>query len=198
MANDKEAYGAGLATADRAPEGLLRDRHHQQHRHRPDGAELPLLRGDDQGPGRGLLRVRRRSSPTAASRSPRTSTPRCRRRRSSAPTACARRPRPTPRRAACRRHRSADPVHGGDAGPDRLPGRQGSSSPPTRPSTASSSPDPYAIYGYEAMKLGLQTIAKPGRAGRQQVRRAQGAVRDQEPQRRCSARTGSTRTATRR
>ena len=39
-------------------------------------------------------------------------------------------------------------------------------------------PDPYAIYGYEVMKLGLDTIAKPRRAGQQQVGRAQGAVRD--------------------
>ena len=37
-------------------------------------------------------------------------------------------------------HRAAVPVHGGDAGPHLLPGRHGSSSPPTRPSTESQTP----------------------------------------------------------
>ena len=39
-------------------------------------------------------------------------------------------------------------------------------------------PDPYAIYGYEVMKLGLDTIAKPRGSGQQQVGRAPCAVRD--------------------
>ena len=60
------------------------------------------------------------------------------------------------------------------------------------------SPDPYAIYGYEAMKLGLDTIAKLGLAGQRQGGGAQGAVRHHVARRRCSAPTGSTRTATRR
>ena len=52
VANDKEAYGAGLAHTARAGEGLLRGDDRQQHRDRPDRAQLPLLRVDDQGPGR--------------------------------------------------------------------------------------------------------------------------------------------------
>ena len=89
VANDKEAYGAGLADADRAREGQLRHQRRQQHRHRPDGAELPLLRGDDQGPGSGLLLLRRdrlqRRRPDHQGRQRRD----CRTPRSSAATACA-------------------------------------------------------------------------------------------------------------
>ena len=42
-------------------------------------------------------------------------------------------------------------------------------------------PDPYAIYGYEAMKLGLDTIASLGSQGQQQGGGAGCAVRDQGP-----------------
>ena len=43
----------------------------------------------------------------------------------------------------------------------------------------SANPDPYAIYGYEAMKLGLDTISVARCPGQRQGRRAQGPVRDQ-------------------
>ena len=59
VANDKEAYGAGLATLLELEKGNYGVDDHQQHRDRPDRAELPLLRLDDQGPGRGLLLLRR-------------------------------------------------------------------------------------------------------------------------------------------
>ena len=52
----------------------------------------------------------------------------------------------------------------------------------TRPSTATPSPDPYAIYGYEAMKLGLDTIKGLGRQGQRQAGRPRRSVRDQGPQ----------------
>ena len=42
-------------------------------------------------------------------------------------------------------------------------------------------PDPYAIYGYEAMKLGLDTIAGLGAQGQRQGRGPGRAVRHQEP-----------------
>ena len=54
-----------------------------------------------------------------------------------------------------------------------LPGRL------PRPSTATRNPDPYAIYGYEVMKLGLDTISGLGADGQRQAEGAQGAVRDQ-------------------
>ena len=41
------------------------------------------------------------------------------------------------------------------------------------------SPDPYAIYGYEAMKLGARHHRGPRGAGQQQVGRAEGVVRDE-------------------
>ena len=69
--------------------------------HRPEGAELPLARLEDQGQGRGLLRVlggidRR----TTRCRCTRTSRRRCRTPSSTARTASARRRSPTRRRAA--------------------------------------------------------------------------------------------------
>ena len=84
VANDKEAYGAGLGHAAGAGEGRLRRDDHQQHRHRPDGAELPLLRARRSRARAPTASSSPASSPTAACRSPRTSTPRCRRPRSSA------------------------------------------------------------------------------------------------------------------
>ncbi len=43
-------------------------------------------------------------------------------------------------------------------------------------------PDPYAIYGYEAMKLGLDTIAKLGAKGNDKAAVLSRAVRDDQPQ----------------
>ena len=43
-------------------------------------------------------------------------------------------------------------------------------------------PDPYAIYGYEAMKLGLDTIASLGAQGDSKAAVLKRAVRDQGPQ----------------
>ena len=42
-----------------------------------------------------------------------------------------------------------------------------------------SSPDPYAIYGYEVMQLALEHDQEPRRAGQQQVRHPGGPVREQ-------------------
>ena len=60
--------------------------------------------------------------------------------------------------------RSADPVHGGHAGPARLSRRQGLPGR-VQGQVRRGTPDPYAIYGYEAMKLGLDTIGKLGAQG---------------------------------
>ena len=54
-------------------------------------------------------------------------------------------------------------------------------------------PDPYAIYGYEAMTLALDAIERSGTG--EPRRHDQGAVRDQGPPA-CSAPTRSTRTET--
>jgi branched-chain amino acid transport system substrate-binding protein len=45
-----------------------------------------------------------------------------------------------------------------------------------------SSPDPYAIYGYEVMKLGLETIASLGSKGndKSEVRKALFAIRNRK------------------
>ncbi len=59
MANDKEAYGAGLATLIEEEKGLYGVNGREQHGNRPDLAELPLLRHDHPGPGRRLLLLRR-------------------------------------------------------------------------------------------------------------------------------------------
>ena len=88
--------------AARAGEGLLRGHDRQQHRDRPDRAQLPLLRLDDPGPGSQLLLLRRHRRPTAPSRSPRTSTRRSPPPRSSAATGYARVPTPARRREAFR------------------------------------------------------------------------------------------------
>ena len=79
VANDKEAYGAGLASLlelQKAKYGVTITSNTGID---PTAAELPLLRVDDQGAGRGLLLLRRASCPTARSRSPRTSRRRSRR-----------------------------------------------------------------------------------------------------------------------
>ena len=59
VANDKEAYGAGLATLLELEKGYYGVNDREQHRDRPDRAQLPLLRVDDPGPGRRLLLLRR-------------------------------------------------------------------------------------------------------------------------------------------
>ena len=125
VANDKEAYGTGPGHPARAGEGLLRGQHREQHRDRPDLAQLPLLRLDDQGPGSRLLLLRRH---------------RLQRRRPDHQG----RPLGAPHRQGVRRRRGvhgllhqrhqgrhpglalpADPVHGRDPEPGRVPGRQG-------------------------------------------------------------------------
>ena len=125
VANDKEAYGAGLATLLGLEKGFYGDDRHQQHRHRPDGAELPQLREHDPGTGSGLLlllrdRLQRRGAADQG-------------RPCSAAQGEDLRPgrrlhgllhQPEDGRRAGR-DRSADPVHGRHAGPCRLSGRQG-------------------------------------------------------------------------
>ena len=59
IANDKEAYGAGLATLLELEKGYYGVNIVEQHRDRPDRAQLPLLRVDDPGPGSRLLLLRR-------------------------------------------------------------------------------------------------------------------------------------------
>ena len=126
--------------AARAGEELLRGHDRQQHRDRPDRAQLPLLRLDDPGPGSQLLLLRRhhlqRRRPDHQGR-----------------------PLGDPHRQDIRRRRGvhelldqrgagrrpgrdrpADRVHGRDAGPGRVSGRQGRSWPRTRPSTAFPAP----------------------------------------------------------
>ena len=182
VANDKEAYGAGLAHADRAGEGLLR-------RRRSPATPGSTRRRPTSAPTRRRSRAREptassspASSPTAPSRSPRTSTRRCRRPRSSAATASARTPTPARRRAASRP--SIDPLIQCTVATQDLAAYPGGKEflAAYKAKYGVANPDPYAIYGYEAMKLGLDTIAQPGRQGQQQGGRAEGAVRDQGAQ----------------
>ena len=161
VANDKEAYGAGLAALIELEKGSYGVNVVSNTGHRPDGSELPLLRGDGQGPGSGLLllrrdRLQRRDADHQGRQRCAAEGEDLRRRRR-----VHRRPTRSRRGRRPRVDRPADPVHGRHARPRPLPGRKGSSSPPTRPSTATANPDPYAIYGYEAMKLGLDTISEP-------------------------------------
>ena len=125
VANDKEAYGAGSGDAARAREGLLRRHHHQQHRHRPDGAELPQLREHDPGTGsRLLLLLRNRLQRRGAADQGRP-----------CGTAQGEDLRPGRRLHGLLHQpedgwraggdRPADPVHGRHAGPSRLSRRQG-------------------------------------------------------------------------
>ena len=104
-----------------------------------------------------------------ASRCSRTSRRRCRTPSSTGPTASPRRRSPTRRRAASRLTSPLeDQGHRGDAGPEELPAGRAearSSSRTSRPSTARQAPDPYAIYGYEAMKLVLDSIKRAGAKG---------------------------------
>ena len=126
VANDKEAYGAGLATLLELEKGIYGVNDRQQHRDRPDRAELPLLRVDDQGPGSRLLLLRRhrlqRRGPDHQGRQ-----------RGAAQGQDLRRRRRLhgllhEREEGRRPGRRIDPliaVHGRDPGPGRLPGRQG-------------------------------------------------------------------------
>ena len=198
VANDKEAYGSGLATLLELEKGMYGVTIVSNTGIDPTAAELPQLRLDDRLAGRELLLLRRhrvqRRGPDHQGRQRRAARPP----RSSAATACA--PSSFTAGVAGRRarvDRQADRVHGRHPEPRRLPGRQ---AVPRRYKAAYgvSDPDPYAIYGYEAMKLGLRHDRVARRERRQQGRRAQGAVRHQEHRRRCSAPSGSTRTATRR
>ena len=61
-----------------------------------------------------------------------------------------------------------------------------------------SNPDPYAIYGYEAMKLVLDTCEQLGPECSDKQAMIDALFDDQGSRSRCSARTTSTRTATRR
>ena len=54
-------------------------------------------------------------------------------------------------------------------------------------------PDPYAIYGYEAMKLALDAIERSGTGEKADIKKAIFETKDRAP---CSAPTRSTRTAT--
>ena len=70
-------------------------------------------------------------------------------------------------------------VHGRDARPEELSGRQGVPRRLLKAKYGTDNPDPYAIYGYEAMKLGLDTISGLGADGQRQADGARRAVRDQ-------------------
>ena len=59
VANDKEAYGTGLAALIELEKGDYGVNIVSNTGHRPHGPELPLLRGDGQGPGSRLLLLRR-------------------------------------------------------------------------------------------------------------------------------------------
>ena len=107
--------------------------------------------------------------------------------------------------ASSTRRRAASPptsaaqvkVHRRDAAAGRVPaGGPGVLQGLHARSTATSNPDPYAIYGYEAMSLALDAIKRSKTGEKADV--IEGALRHQGSRRACSARTRSTRTATRR
>ena len=165
IANDKEAYGCRPGDAARAGEGLLRGQHRKQHRDRPDHAQLPLLRVDNPGPGSRLLLLRRHHRQWRASRSSRTSTRRCPRPRSSAVTASARTTWTSAAKGGV--PASIDPLMECTVATLNLAAYPGGKDflAAYKAKYGTANPDPYAIYGYEVMKLGLDTIAKLGAQG---------------------------------
>ena len=198
VANDKEAYGAGLATLLELEKGYYGVNDREQHRDRPDRAQLPLLRVDDPGPGSRLLLLRRHY---------------LQRRRPDHQGRQLGDPQGQDLRRRRRLHRL---LH--ERGEGRRPGLDlpADASARSRHWTwprirvartflaaykakyGISNPDPYAIYGYEDDEARARHDHGPRGSGQQQVGRAEGAVRDHRAVRRCSAPTGSTRTATRR
>ena len=119
------------------------------------------------------------SSPTAPSRSPRTSTPPSRPPRSSAATASA--PAPSPQASQGGVPASIDPLIECTVATQDLAAYPGGKEflAAYKAAYGSADPDPYAIYGYEAMELGLRHDRVARRRRQQQGRRAQGAVRHQ-------------------
>ena len=201
IVNDKEVYGAGPR---------------QEHRARRQGAGPDDRLGNDgdrQERGRTTARWPRRPRATGAdcfvfSRHHRQQRgPAVQGLRGRAAGREALRPgRRLPSPASSTRRRAASPptstrsvkVHGRDAVARTSTRRRArSSSRTTRQKYGDENPDPYAIYGYEAMSLALDAIKRSGdRRRRQDI--IEGAVRHQGPPDACSARTRSTRTATRR
>ena len=199
VANDKEAYGAGLAALLELQKAKYGVNITSATRASTRRAELPLLRLDDQGPGRGLLllrrhRVQRRGADHQG-----------RQRRDSEREDLRRR-----RRLHELVHRTAS-QHGVPASIDpqiqctvatqdlpTYPGGKDFLAAYRRPSTASANPDPYAIYGYEVDEARARHDRGPRRQGQRQGRRARRRCSRSRPASRCSGPTGSTPTATRR
>ena len=72
-------------------------------------------------------------------------------------------------------------MHGGHAGPQPYPGGKKFLAA-FKAKYGNANPDPYAIYGYEAMKLGLDTIKPARRQGQRQGGGAARPVRHEGPQ----------------
>ena len=95
LAHDDGVDGAGPGEDARAGEAALWGEDRQRHRDRVHGDQLARLRRHDQGRSEPIASCSREPSHALRCRSPRTSTPRCRRPGSSVQTGSA--PRPTPR-----------------------------------------------------------------------------------------------------
>ncbi len=161
----QDAYGAGLADAARAGEGQVRVDGHRQHGLDPDLAELPRLRLDDQGPGCGLLLLRGIVSTGEVQMIKDVNAALPNAKIFGGDGICSGGVHQPGEGRLPGEHRAADPVHGRDPGPHRAIRAAGQFLAAYKAKYGASSPDPYAIYGYEAMKLGLDTIAELGPKG---------------------------------
>ena len=180
VANDKTAYGAGLALQVQLHASTYGITVTGRHCARPDVAQLPGVRVVDQGAG-SELRVHRVQPDRRGGAGQGHQLRRSRRPRSSAATASARAAITNPKMGGF--PASIGPLfHCTVATLDltAYPGGQAFLAA-YKAKYGVANPDPYAIYGYEAMKLGLDTISKSRVPRQQQVGGARCAVCDQGP-----------------
>ena len=196
LLNDKEVYGAGLARnieASAKAQGLT---DHLQRGDRQERGQLPLAGAEGQDRGAPTAWCSPASRPTTRRRCSRTSPRRCRPRSSTGPTASPTRRFASPKEGIPAEVADRTKVTIATLSPDQYPPQGQEFFKSYTQKYGEANPDPYAIYGYEAMELALDAI-KRSKTG-EQGRRRQGAVRDQGPRVGARRRTRSTPTATRR
>ena len=177
LLNDKEVYGAGLTknvVAAAKTQGLD-DR--RQRRHRSQGRQLPLgrqLRSRPRAPTACSSVASRRTTRCSCGR---TSTRRCRRPSCSAPTAS--RSRPSSEKIGSKAEKQTY-ITNPTLDPKLYPA-SGQEFFKNYKAKYGADPEPYAIYGYEAMSVALQAIKDAGCQGQRPPGRHRRVLQDQEP-----------------
>ena len=177
--NDKEVYGKGIADAGRprAKAQGLPDRRQRRHRHRrpPTSARWPQKMKSS---GADCMFFGGITAEQGASSCSRTSTPPTRRIKLFGPDGVAESAFTTKLGSDGRRSRPTSPTRRWTRSCTRRPRR--TSSRPTSRSSART-PEPYAIYGYEAMKVALLADPERRRQGQRPPGRHRRVLQDQGP-----------------